>query len=210
MKRPRCSYRSLTSRRTRSTFLENFYLKSKRSIEKPKSRRPRGLCLHCNEESTRTARRSCSISCSEQHVEISATKPPPSQFTRGQSARRRATPAIRSAKPSSHNRDARLPRRQLHHAHGPALLAHRRRAARSPVLGPNDPQKTPYDDTGWSLPEALQRAGGARHRPAILNAPMQRVGEISGPPGSVRRGHGVRRSPITDHGIIAAALSSTS
>ena len=29
---------------------------------------------------------------------------------------------------------------------------------------PNDPQKTPYDDTGWTFPELVQRAGRARHR----------------------------------------------
>ena len=31
-------------------------------------------------------------------------------------------------------------------------------------LSPNDPQKTPHDDTGWTFPELLQRAGDPRHR----------------------------------------------
>ncbi|HEY4319710.1 MAG TPA: M14 family zinc carboxypeptidase [Gemmatimonadales bacterium] len=44
---------------------------------------------------------------------------------------------------------------------------------------PNDPQKTPYDDTGWTFPEAFAVTAVRITDPAVLAAPMTRVaGEV--------------------------------
>ena len=141
---PRCSGRSATTTTTSRTglltalhyfaengqlFLDNFYLKSKRSIEKP-VRRPGRLraarrrhapgragaaaahaCSSSTSRSVAPARRS---PCRRRRVDVDGVTPPAAD----------ATAAPRT-----------LPRRQLHRAHGPAVFAHRRRAAGSPVLG---------------------------------------------------------------------------
>ena len=71
--------------------------------------------------------------------------------------------ATRSDEPKTEA--AHLPGRLVRRPHGPAVQPHRRRAARLPgTWSPNDPQKTPYDDTGWTFPRTVQRAGRARDR----------------------------------------------
>jgi hypothetical protein len=54
---------------------------------------------------------------------------------------------------------------------------------------PNDPQKTPYDDTGWTFPEAFAVTAVRVTDPRVLGAPMEPVsGAISAPGGVVGSG----------------------
>jgi hypothetical protein len=49
---------------------------------------------------------------------------------------------------------------------------------------PNDPQKTPYDDTGWTFPENFAVQAVRITDPKVLDAPMERVaGEVRAPGG---------------------------
>ena len=49
---------------------------------------------------------------------------------------------------------------------------------------PNDPQKTPYDDTGWTFPEGFAVQAVRVTDPKVLDAPMEPVtGEIKAPGG---------------------------
>ncbi len=40
---------------------------------------------------------------------------------------------------------------------------------------PSDPQKTPYDDTGWTFPENFNVQSVRVVDPAVLSVPMERV-----------------------------------
>ena len=62
--------------------------------------------------------------------------------------------------------------------------ADRRRAARLPVLEPDDPQKKPYDDTGWTFRELFDVEVVARRR-------YEGAGRADG--AGRRRGEGARR-----------------
>jgi hypothetical protein len=54
---------------------------------------------------------------------------------------------------------------------------------------PNDPQKTPYDDTGWTFPEAFAVTAVRVTDSKVLTVPMEPVvGEISAPGGVIGNG----------------------
>ncbi|HYK35286.1 M14 family zinc carboxypeptidase [Alloacidobacterium sp.] len=158
------------------TFLNNFYLKSKRSILKPNDAGPAAYVLSANEESPDRQRMLLDI-LRAQHVEISRTteaatatvpvKPKRENKEDDASAKppqpkteQRTFPAgsyvIRMDQPYSRIADALLDRQ---------------------YWAPNDPQKTPYDDTGWSLPALFSVEAVRVTDAAILKAPMQTVKE---------------------------------
>lgn len=131
------------------TFLNNFYLKSKRSILKPNDSGPAAYVLPANDDSIDRQRMLLDV-LRAQHVEISRTKEAatvsvsvsPKHDHKDDSSKesqakteQRTFPAgsyvIRMDQPYSRIADALLDRQ---------------------YWAPNDPQKTPYDDTGWSLP----------------------------------------------------------
>ena len=60
--------------------------------------------------------------------------------------------------------DARVPGRQLHRPHGPAVFTHRRRAARLPVLGAERRAGAALRRHRLDVPRRLRRAGGPRDR----------------------------------------------
>ncbi len=85
---------------------------------------------------------------------------------RGDTARRR--------QPSDPSRDPHLPGRLVHRPHGSAVQPHRGHAARlSGTWAPDDPQRNPYDDTGWTFGE-------------LFNVQVVRVTDVEG----ARRGDG--------------------
>jgi hypothetical protein len=165
------------------TFLNNFYLKSKRSILKPNDSGPAAYVLPGNEESPDRQRMLLDI-LRAQHVEISKTTEPvtvavpvkPKHETREEEplpkpqqskTEQRTFPAgsyvIRMDQPYSRIADALLDRQ---------------------YWAPNDPQKTPYDDTGWSLPALFSVEAVRVTEPAILKAKMESVPDKEGFGGS--------------------------
>lgn len=132
------------------TFLNNFYLKSKRSILKPNDSGPAAYVLPANDDSSDRQRMLLDV-LRAQHVEISRTtevvtisvpagpkhdhKDDADEKDTKPKTEQRTFPTgsyvVRMDQPYSRIADALLDRQ---------------------YWAPNDPQKTPYDDTGWSLP----------------------------------------------------------
>jgi hypothetical protein len=153
-------------------YLENFYVKSKRSIQKPQVEGPGAYVLPADPAQLNRQLQLLEI-MKRQHVEVSqlteaatATVPAPK---RGDPATKVTFPAgslvVRMDQPYCRAADA--------------LLDHQ-------YWAPDDPQKHPYDDTGWSFTELFNlkvvRVPGAD----ILSAKM---------------------SPVTDSAALAGKLS---
>jgi len=155
------------------TFLNNFYLKSKRSILKADDSGPAAYVLPADETAQDRQHMLLDI-LRAQHVEISQTTQPvtvavtvkPKRDSKDDTAAEPAKPqtvqrtfpsgsyVIRMDQPYSRIADALLDRQ---------------------YWAPNDPQKTPYDDTGWSLPALFSVETVRVTEAAILKAPMQPV-----------------------------------
>ena len=156
-----------------SLFLNNFYLKSKRSIQKPENAGPAAYVLGADEHAWNRQMQLLRV-MALQHVEIhrltqAATialpaakkdladdkpaKPAPTSQT---------FPAgsfvIRMDQPFSRAADALLDRQ---------------------FWSPDDPQKTPYDDTGWSFGDLFNAKAVRVVDRAILSAPMEAVPDLN-------------------------------
>jgi hypothetical protein len=182
----------------RRMFLENFYEKSKRSILKPKTEGPVAYVLPADDP-RRGAQADLLRVLQKQSVEISrATQPFSVQVevrvardagrgTRGAGTTGAADTASRGPQPAPPA--IRLETRQFpagsyvirmdqpYSRIADALLDYQ-------YWSPNDPQKNPYDDTGWTFPEGFAvhalRATDAK----VLDVPMEHVtGDIKSPGG---------------------------
>ncbi len=159
-------------------FLRNFYLKSKRSIEKPRHAGPAAYVLPADEARRGSQARLLEV-LQRQHVEISRTTravtvevpPPPEDCDDADSCddsdrdddnkpvkRRFAAGSyvIRMDQPYSRIADALLDRQ---------------------YWAPDDPQKHAYDDTAWSMGDLFNVEVVRVTDPAILEARMELAGE---------------------------------
>ncbi len=169
-------------------FLNNFYLKSKRSVEKPGNSGPSAYVMAADD---RYANRQIQLLkvLALQHVEIerltqpaTVALPAPAKKEGGDEkpGDKPATPApptsqtfpagsfvVRMDQPYSRVADALLDRQ---------------------FWAPDDPQKTPYDDTGWSFGDLFNAKVTRVSDRSILSAPMSRVTDLTqlsaGDPGS--------------------------
>ena len=48
----------------------------------------------------------------------------------------------------------------------------------SPYWSPNDPQRTPYDDTGWTFPELFNVQAVRVADVKVLDAPSEKIAEV--------------------------------
>lgn len=154
-------------------FLENFYLKSKRSVEKPSLEGPAAYVIPADAAQTNRQIELLKV-LKRQHVEISQladpiTSPVPAE-KRGEKPKQENFPAgsvvIRMDQPYSRIADALLDRQ---------------------FWAASDPQKHPYDDTGWSFSHLFNLNVVRVSDAAILKAKMTPVddpaalaGKISG------------------------------
>jgi len=122
--------------RNGQTFLKNFYLKARRSIEKPTEAGPAAYVLPGDDKRRGTQAQLLRV-LERQHVEISrASKPFSATLPAGGDGRKRTRrfPAgsyvVRMDQPYSRIADTLLDRQ---------------------YWSPKDPQQHPYDDTGWSM-----------------------------------------------------------
>ncbi|HEY1901092.1 MAG TPA: M14 family zinc carboxypeptidase [Terracidiphilus sp.] len=154
-------------------FLENYYLKSKRSVEKPTLEGPAAYVLPADAADTNRQVELLKV-FKRQHVEVeqlseavTSTLPP---AKRGDKPTQQAFPAgslvIRMDQPYSRVADALLDRQ---------------------FWAPDDPQKHPYDDTGWSFSHLFNLNVVRVVDPAILQSkmtllddPASLTGKISG------------------------------
>ena len=201
----------------RQQFLENFYEKSKRSITKPRVEGPAAYILPSDDRRPGAQAELLRI-LQKQHVEISRAtapftvlvtipRPRPSSGTSAANARAtdstrrndstraegaRPTPPPFDTLPLSYQRTEKrqfpagsyiIRMDQPYSRIADALLDYQ-------YWSPNDPQRTPYDDTGWTFPENFAVKATRVTDPSVLNVPMEIVtGEINAPGGVIGSGN---------------------
>ncbi|HWE46555.1 MAG TPA: M14 family zinc carboxypeptidase [Caulobacteraceae bacterium] len=146
-------------------FLENFYLKSKRSVQKPSLGGPAAWVLPADPAQTNRQLALIEV-LKRQHVEVSRLTDARTQLVaadkRGEPPVKVTLPAgsfvVRMDQPFSRAADSLLDRQ---------------------YWAPDDPQKHPYDDTGWSFPELFNVHAVRVTDPTILDAPMTPLGDIA-------------------------------
>jgi Zinc carboxypeptidase len=162
-------------------FLGDYYLKSKRSILKPREEGPAAYVLPADEGALNRQIQLLRV-LELQHVEIQRLNhevkvtipPPPHRTAEGDEKSKEAQPrsetfpagsfVIRMDQPFSRVADALLDRQ---------------------YWSPDDPQKHPYDDTGWSFGDLFHATAVRVTDGSILKAGMQPVGDLAQVSGNV-------------------------
>ncbi|HVD62252.1 MAG TPA: hypothetical protein VNC11_15370, partial [Gemmatimonadaceae bacterium] len=175
----------------RRQFLENFYEKSKRSVMKPTTEGPAAYVFPGNDPRPGAQAELLRI-LQKQHVEISratapfsalvpAPRPRPANTANADTAQARATDTV-TTRPRTELREfpagsyiVRMD--QPYSRIADALLDYQ-------YWAPSDPQKQPYDDTGWTFGENFDVTAIRITDPKVLAAPMEFVkGEVRAPGG---------------------------
>lgn len=169
----------------RKHFLTNFWLKAKRSIDKPHNAGPAAYVLAANEahpgaqaELLRLLRR--------QHVEIdradaaftvavAANASPAPNETKSAASAPTPAPPLRKTVQRSFPAGSFVVRMDQPYARVADTLLDRQ------YWAPDDPQKHPYDDTGWTLGDLFGVNVARVNDVAILKSPMHKVGADLGP-----------------------------
>ncbi|MGH9596597.1 MAG: M14 family zinc carboxypeptidase, partial [Edaphobacter sp.] len=152
-------------------FLENYYIKSKRSVEKPTLGGPAAYVLPANAAELNRQLQLLSA-LKRQHVEVqqlsAATASSIPAAKRGEKSTTENFPAgsyvVRLDQPFSRIADALLDKQ---------------------YWAPDDPQKHPYDDTGWSFTQLFNVKAVRVTDPAILKAPMTPVADFTQAAGKI-------------------------
>jgi len=167
----------------RRQFLENFYQKSKRSVTKAKVEGPAAYVLPADDRRPGAQAELLNV-LRKQAVEISRATVP-FTVTVSASARRSARGADSATKADTGTTTTRtfpagsyvVRMDQPYSRIADALLDYQ-------YWSPNDPQKNPYDDTGWTFPEGFNVQAVRVTDVKVLDAPMERVtGEVRSPGG---------------------------
>jgi hypothetical protein len=166
-------------------FLKNFYLKAKRSVMKPSEEGPAAYVLPADESRPSLQAELLRV-LQKQSVEISRAK---SAFT--------VSPPVKKEKPKKDTKDAKesdkekkpeptardfpagsyiIRMDQPYARIADALLDHQ-------YWSPDDPQKTPYDDTGWTFGELFGVQVARVTDLKVLDVAMERVTGIHAPGG---------------------------
>jgi hypothetical protein len=165
-------------------FLKNFYLKAKRSTMKPSEEGPAAYVLP-GDDPRPGLQAEVLQALQRQAVEISRAK---SAFTVALPAKKAKEPAKgkdkREEKPEPPAPTTRefpagsyiIRMDQPYSRIADALLDHQ-------YWSPEDPQKTPYDDTGWTFGELFHAQVTRVTDTKVLEVPMDRVTEIHAPGG---------------------------
>ena len=168
-------------------FLKNFYLKAKRSIEKPNGEGPAAYVLPADEMRPTLQLELLKV-MQKQHVEISRATaaitvalPPKKEKKASKSADQGKKEAKKDEKPEPTTKTFPagsyiIRMDQPYSRIADALLDHQ-------YWSPDDPQKTPYDDTGWTFGELYGVQVTRVTDLKILQAPMERVTEPTVPGG---------------------------
>ncbi len=167
-------------------FLKNFYLKAKRSISKPRAEGPAAYVLPADDPRTNLQAELLRV-LQKQAVEISrATSAfsvtlPAKKEEKSKKSDEAKQAKEKEASPAPVKRDFPvgsyiIRMDQPYSRIADALLDHQ-------YWSPDDPQKTPYDDTGWTFGELfgvrVTRVTDAK----VLEVPMERVKEVRAPGG---------------------------
>ena len=166
-------------------FLQNFYEKAKRSIEKPASEGPAAYVLPADELRP-TVQLELLRVMQKQHVEISrltsaatVALPKKKEKKPGKTAEKTGAKKDEKPEPTSKTFPAGsyvIRMDQPYSRIADALLDYQ-------YWSPEDPQKTPYDDTGWTFGELYGVEVARVSDAGILKAPMEPVTELRVPGG---------------------------
>ncbi len=172
----------------RRLFLQNFYEKSKRSVLKAHTEGPAAYVLTANDPRPGAQAELLRV-LQKQHVEISRATAPfsvtvPAPPRTGRDGRNAQDSATASPKAVTEMETRQFPAGtyvvrmdQPYSRAADALLDKQ-------YWAPNDPQKTPYDDTGWSFPEGFAVQALRVTDAKVLDTPMERVtGDVKAPGG---------------------------
>jgi Zinc carboxypeptidase len=179
------------------SFLRNFYLKSKRSVEKPKAEGPAAYVLPSDERRPGAQaellkvlqRQGCQISRATQAFEApvrARKKAKDKDDDKGESEDKSETKNSetknKEAKPKTEPRSfpagSYIVRMDQPYSRVADMLLDYQ------YWSPNDPQKTPYDDTGWTFGELFGVQVARVDDPAVLSVPMELVtAEVRSPGG---------------------------
>ena len=167
------------------TFLKNFYVKAKRSIAKPSSEGPTAYVLPADEVRP-TLQMELLRVMQKQHVEISRLTSPVTvalpvkkEKKSSKTADKKETKKDEKPEPTSKTFPAGsyvIRMDQPYSRIADALLDHQ-------YWSPEDPQKTPYDDTGWTFGELYGVQVSRILDAKILQDPMERITELRAPGG---------------------------
>ena len=175
----------------RRQFLENFWEKSKRAVMKPRNEGPSAYVFPADDPRPGAQAELLRV-LQKQHVEISrataaftamvpASRPRPTNTTNADTALARSVDTI-ATRPKVEPREfpagtyvVRMD--QPYSRIADALLDYQ-------YWAPSDPQKSPYDDTGWTFPENFAVRAIRVADPKVLTVPMELVsGELRAPGG---------------------------
>jgi len=164
-------------------FLKNFYLKSKRSITKPAEEGPAAYVLPGDDPRIELQTELLQV-LQKQKVEISrATSTFTVNLPAKKSKKSRKKEDDKDAGDNEKKKDAEPASREFpagsiiirmdqpYSRIADALLDHQ-------FWSPDDPQKTPYDDTGWTFGELFNVKVFRIADPKVLEAAMERVNEV--------------------------------
>ncbi len=161
-------------------FLKNFYVKAKRSIEKPGTEGPAAYVLP-SDETRPTLQAELLRVMQRQHVELSRTTSPVTvalpvkrEKKTNKTEEKKDVKKDEKPEPTSKTFPAGsyvIRMDQPYSRIADALLDHQ-------YWSPEDPQKTPYDDTGWTFGELYGVQVTRVTDTKILQSPMERVSEL--------------------------------
>ncbi len=158
-------------------FLKNFYLKAKRSIQKPEAEGPAAYVLPADDPRTTLQAQLLEV-MRKQAVEISraetafsvAMPAKKDKSAKGKEGEKEQQPATvtKEFPPGSYIIRMDQPYSRI----ADALLDHQ-------YWSPEDPQKTPYDDTGWTFGELFNVKVARVTDPKVLSVAMERVTNVA-------------------------------
>lgn len=176
----------------RELFLRNFYEKSKRSVLKARTEGPAAYVLPADDRRPGAQAELLRV-LQKQRVEISRATAP---FTVTMPARK-AGPAGRRGGCCARSDSARGPETRTFPAGSYIVRMDQPYSRIADALldyqywAPEDPQKSPYDDTGWTFPEGFNVQAARITDPRVLDAPMEKLA------GAVKAAGGVTgRGPV--------------
>ncbi|MDQ2768493.1 MAG: hypothetical protein M3Y30_15230, partial [Gemmatimonadota bacterium] len=163
----------------RRLFLQNFYEKSKRSILKARTEGPAAYVLSADDRRL-GAQADLLRVLQLQRVEISRTTAPMTL----QLPAKRAAPMRRGDADSTSSATATLAQTRTFPAGSYIVRMDQPYSRAADALldyeyySPNDPQKTPYDDTGWTFPELFATSAIRITDPQVLDVPVEKIKDM--------------------------------
>ncbi len=171
-------------------FLHNYYEKSKRSIEKPMSAGPAAYVFPADEGSWNRQIQLLNV-MQAQHVEIN-------RLTEAVSVPLPPVPSHKKQDEDEENEEKSKPPKSQNFPAGSYVIRMDQPFSRiadalldRQYWAPDDPQKRPYDDTGWSFPDLFNAKAVRLTDRAILSAKMEKIADFSQPDSQANGGTGL-------------------